>query len=131
MNPLKILNEVIKSPRKRSKKLIKLYKSDTLPESKEQIVFCVMHPITLENGGRLSVQASYTHYCLPKYSNEGPYTHVEIGFPQGITIPASWEEYADYSGEDWRQADIFSYVPVDMVKQLILDHCPSLKNKTK
>lgn len=128
INPLKMLDEIVKSPKDRSKKMIKLFKHEDMLNDRS-ITFCVMQPIVLENGGTLSVQASYTHYCLPKYSNEGPYTHVEVGFPKGVTIPPSWEEYADYSGDDWRQADIFSYVPIEAVRQLILDHCPKLNQK--
>ena len=33
--------------------------------------------LTLANGGRISVQASATHYCSPK-QNIGPYSSVEI-----------------------------------------------------
>ena len=36
--------------------------------------------IFCNDGFSLSVQASRDHYSIPR-NNEGPYTHVEVGFP--------------------------------------------------
>ena len=89
-------------------------------------VFCVCKTMWLENGGSLSVQASATAYCTPR-NNDGPYTAVEVGFPRGIKIPESWKPYADTMDGSWRKADIFAWIPVELVRELILDNCPKLR----
>jgi len=84
-------------------------------------VFCIMKRIQLPDGKSISVQASEHTYCLPR-NNQGPYTHVEVGYPEGISLPESWEEYADCHGDnddDWRYSAVFGYVPVELVRQVI------------
>jgi len=81
---------------------------------------CVMKYIELPGDKKLSVQASEHTYCRP-CDNEGPYTHVEVGYPKGVHLPDSWEEYADgcCDSDDWRDSNIFGHVPVELVRQLI------------
>lgn len=51
----------------------------------------------------------------------GPYTHVEVGFPSARPEPwAEWEQYVENSLEPTNT--VYSYVPVDLVRQLIADH---------
>ena len=71
--------------------------------------------IVCKDGADLSVQASRTHYCNPR-DNDGPYTHVEVGFPS-VAPPESWREYA----EEWeRPTDtVYGYVPVELVQAFI------------
>ena len=69
-----------------------------------------------KDGTYLSVQASNTHYSMPR-DNEGPYTHVEVGFPS-IDPPESWAEYAD--GE--YPNDVYGYVPLELVNEFIELH---------
>jgi len=87
--------------------------------------------IEFENGGSISVQASEMTYCSPR-DNTGPYTAVEVGFPEGVQLPDSWESCADYWPRDdddktWRNSDVFGWVPVELIRELILANCPKLK----
>ena len=49
--------------------------------------------IICADGENLSVQASRTHYCVPR-TDQGPYTEVEVGFPS-VSPPDTWAEYFD------------------------------------
>lgn len=90
-------------------------------------VWGVANPIKLENGGKLSVQATHTHYCEPRNST-GPWTAVEVGFPEGVYLPDSWKPFADYpKAGGWRSSDVFGWVPVELVRDLILQYCPKLR----
>lgn len=73
--------------------------------------------IECADGSALSVQASRTHYCLPR-TNTSPYTHCEIGFPRMVGgMPETLEdEYGDGDG------DIYGYVPIELVVDLINAH---------
>jgi len=70
-----------------------------------------------KDGTHLSVQASKTHYSTPR-DNEGPYTHVEVGFPTAEP-PESWLEYSD-DGEI--TSSIFAWVPLEVVNEFIELH---------
>jgi len=53
----------------------------------------------------------------------GPYTHVEVGFPSLRPEPWSdWESYFDGGGQDDPTQSVYAYVPVEMVKRLIIKH---------
>ena len=71
------------------------------------------------DGAILSVQASKSHYCLPR-DNHGPYTAVEVGYPSPAP-PESWNEFAD-STPGGRVGGIYSYVPVELVYEFIEAH---------
>jgi hypothetical protein len=79
--------------------------------------------VVCKDGATLSVQASGSHYCTPR-DMVGPYTTVEVGFPEGLT-PAELDqllfEYADYNGEGNRP-DVYAYVPVELVEAIIDAH---------
>ncbi len=66
------------------------------------------------NGSKMSVATGDGIYCTPKDA-EGPYTHVEVGFPTG-KIPASWMSYDDGSG------DIFGYLPVELLADWFMEN---------
>jgi len=126
LNPLDVLDEVANvNPSHRNEKFVaSRHVSGTL-------LFCVCKQVELENGGTLSVQASASHYCSPR-NNTGPYTSVEVGFPTGMELPDSWKSHADYwdrgeEGKTWRDSDVFGHVPVEMVRELILENCPKLR----
>lgn len=70
--------------------------------------------ITLADGATLSVQASEGHYCIPR-NNDGPYTAVEVGFPDPKP-PRSWRKYAD------GDSSVYGYVPVALVRRYIKLH---------
>jgi hypothetical protein len=76
--------------------------------------------IICNNGSNLSVQANEHAYCSPR-DNNGPWTEVEVGFPDMIKIPDSWREYAEMAHEDrdWRKEDIFAYIPLTLVEAAI------------
>lgn len=74
--------------------------------------------IVCADGFSFSAQAGPSMYCAPR-NNEGPYTHVEIGFP------SSPDELLNdgvllNDGEDSR--DVYSQVPVETVLALIKKH---------
>ena len=77
--------------------------------------------ITCKDGTTLSVQASSMHYCRPR-DNDGPYSHVEVGFPS-IAPPETWREY--YDG-NWTQENatesVYGYIPVELVHKYIESH---------
>ena len=79
--------------------------------------FCVQ--LKCHDGATVSVQASEFHYCTPR-NDDGPYTHVEAGFPS-VTPPASWAEYGD-SLEPTLTADVYGYLPVALIHEFIDAH---------
>ena len=75
------------------------------------------------DGASVSIQAGEGVYSTPR-NNEGPYTHVEAGFPS-VEPPASWLAYA----EDFRVDDrltlcdtVYAYMPYDCVDEFINVH---------
>ena len=76
--------------------------------------------ITCEDGFSLSVHAGAFLYSTPR-SNHGPWTHVEVGFPSAR--PEPWDAWAEYVEEaDKPTETVYSYVPVDLVADLITAH---------
>ena len=75
-------------------------------------------PVTCPDGLTVSIQASEVHYCTPR-DNTGPYTSVELGFPNQIP-PKEILEYAD--DKDSPTDTVYGYVPVDLVKEWIESH---------
>ena len=77
--------------------------------------------VECQDGTRLSVQASETHYCTPR-TNDGPYSHVEVGFPT-VAPPDTWAEYFDGDWDtDARTDSVYGYVPVELVREYIESH---------
>ena len=79
--------------------------------------------VVCADGASVSIQAGSGIYSTPR-DNEGPYTHVEAGFPS-VEPPASWREYA----EDFRVDDrltlcdtVYAYMPYDCVDEFINVH---------
>lgn len=73
--------------------------------------------IITKNGLTFSVQASSGHYCTPR-SNNGPYTHVEVGFPNKVIerlIP--FAENPDNLTET-----VYGWVPVELIKTIIIEN---------
>lgn len=102
--------------------------------------------VVCRDGFSFSVIAGPGTYCCPRpdtaiydrfepqYPNimyqvpanyPGPYTHVEVGFPNMRPTPwRLWQPYAERWGgtRTWRKVEIYPYVPVDMVWDLIKRH---------
>lgn len=68
----------------------------------------------------MSVQASRLHYSTPR-TDEGPYTHVEVGFPS-VKPPQSWAEYCDGDFETKPCDTVYAYVPLELVAEFIELH---------
>ena len=69
-------------------------------------------PTAFCDGSHISIQASRTHYCKPR-ENEGPYSHVECGFP---TTPPRTKEFESFADDIDRLTEtVYSYVPVDVL----------------
>jgi hypothetical protein len=87
-----------------------------------------------KDGASVSVQASSGHSCWP-LGDEGPYSHVEAGFPS-VEPPASWEEcrevdyyeieYCDREyceSEYYEKGDETYYrLPIELVDEFIQAH---------
>lgn len=80
--------------------------------------------LVCKDGCKLSVQASDTHYSTPREDRpDVPYTHIEIGFPQGA-IPESWREYAEshYSDNPDPNDTVYPYLPIELLDEYITLH---------
>ena len=72
------------------------------------------------DGFTMSVQASRTHYCLPKQDDAESYEEVEVGYPSQedeLLLPYA-ELYEDFGPTD----TIYPYVPVDVIDRVIEKH---------
>lgn len=84
-----------------------------------------MFPVVLcANGVRLSVQASAWHRCTPQ-DNTGPYTHVEIGFPDAVnTELLAYRQRplpeGDYNANDL--GNVYDNVPLDVLNRFTAEH---------
>ena len=70
--------------------------------------------VVLKDGTSMSIQASKYHYCEPR-DNHGPYTQVEVGFPNRL-IPEILEFAED---QDSPKDTVYGYVPVDVLNEVI------------
>jgi len=77
----------------------------------------VIQPVKCHDGFMMSVQASSTHYCMPR-SDVGPWTRVEVGYPSQIE-PLLWP-WAELPG-DWTDT-VYPHVPVEVVLAVIELH---------
>ena len=75
-------------------------------------------PITCKDGFEFSVQASDYHYCTPR-NLEGPYTHVEAGYP--IDNEEMLGPYAEVDYDDYVSA-VYPQVPVGVILSIINKH---------
>jgi hypothetical protein len=71
--------------------------------------------IECENGLSMSVQASEFAYCQPR-ENEGPYTHVEVGFPNREV--AALMPYIEMSDGDPTES-VYPWVPIEVIVKII------------
>ena len=70
--------------------------------------------ITCADGLKLSVQASFSHYCSPRDS-VGPWTAVEIGYPSERV-----EEFMEYAeNPDDPTETVYGWVPVEVVEAVV------------
>lgn len=67
--------------------------------------------IYLDSGYNISLVANEYTYCYPR-SNYGPWTHVEVGFPSDN----------DPLITDIMDEGIGSYIPIEIIIQLIIKH---------
>ena len=81
----------------------------------------VIKSITCRDGFEVSIQASAGHYCIPR-SDEGPWSHVEIGYPSDLC-----EELIPYSAGD----GIYARVPIEIAERLVIKHGGIKDNSTK
>jgi hypothetical protein len=81
----------------------------------------LMPPLVCRDGFSVSVQASASHYCQPR-DDEGPYTHVEMGFPSAPSDLLT--EYAEDAedAEDDPTCTVYVCVPLSVVEALLESH---------
>lgn len=65
------------------------------------------------DGFTMSVQASSSHYCIPRKDGEGYYSAVEVGYPYETT-----PELFEYSAG----GGVYGYVPIDEVQAICDKH---------
>lgn len=75
--------------------------------------------LTCADGFSMSVQASSTHYCLPRDSF-GPYSAVEVGYPSAKVD--GFMPHIDGGPETNPTDTVYGYVPIEIVAQAIADH---------
>ena len=71
-----------------------------------------------KNQFELSIQASSNHYCIPR-DDIGPFTHVELGFPNFNFSKEFIEEYAEDSEDP--QNTVYAAVPLDILSKEIFN----------
>lgn len=74
--------------------------------------------VVCADGTRVSVQASRSHYCIPR-DNAGPWSHVEMGFPSkkpNDAVMAYVEDAENPTGT------VYGWVPIETVAAW-LDEC--------
>jgi hypothetical protein len=74
--------------------------------------------IVCPDGFSMSVQASTHHYCSPR-SDVGPWTEVEVGYPNRIE-PILFN-YIEPGGDPWTES-VYPHVPVEIVAEVIKFH---------
>lgn len=74
--------------------------------------------VKCKDGFEVSVQASRSHYCIPRDGN-GVYTHVEMGFPSEY-MGHEFQQYAE--DPDSPTDTVYFCVPVEMIDRLIESH---------
>ncbi len=74
-----------------------------------------LQPIECADGLKMSVQASETHYCMPR-DNRGPWYQVEIGFPSRKVDEIM--EWAEEPGKP--TGTVYCYVPLSAVVDAIV-----------
>lgn len=78
--------------------------------------------VMCNDGYTISIQADEYMYCYPRKNMEnGEYTHLELGFPNK----------KDELIEEYREGNIYPYVPIELVEKLIEKHGGFMKAMTK
>ena len=73
--------------------------------------------VTCKDGFRVSIQGNKTGYCNPR-NNIGPYTEVELGFPNRMD-----NLIMGYAEDPANPCDtVYAYVPSEVVLEMILKH---------
>lgn len=77
--------------------------------------------ITCMDGFKLSVIAGGGSYSIPRFTDDGPYVSVEVGFPSARPEPwGVWEEFAERADDP--TGTVYGFVPVELVRALIESH---------
>ena len=85
-------------------------------------VFMPIGRFICKDGSSLSIQAGSSPYSEPREDGADEYTKVEVGFPIG-RVPDSWADYAEsYDTEEQSQADIYAFLPIELVEEFITLH---------
>jgi hypothetical protein len=79
--------------------------------------------ITCKDGFSFSVQASESHYCIPRSDDAHAYTHFEVGYPSILE-----ESLAPYAEEPDTTETVFGWVPLAVIVYLIDKHGGVLTN---
>lgn len=72
-----------------------------------------------KDGFSISIQASEFHYCSPRVMDDGPYTKVELGYPNEPELILS--DYRENLDDDYTST-VYPYVPVEIVDEIIKKH---------
>ena len=80
-------------------------------------------PIVCKDGFVFSVQASESHYSIPRSDDADAYTHFEVGYPSILE-----ESLAPYAEELHTTETVFGWVPLRVIVYLIDKHGGVLTN---
>ena len=74
--------------------------------------------VVCADGFRVSIQASESHYSIPRVDNAERYTEVELGYPSQVD-----QLIIDYAEDETNPtATVYGYVPSDIVYALLTKH---------
>lgn len=93
----------------------------TAPKYENDDNLRIMPPVVCEDGFKVSVQASASHHCTPRVTdNHGqPYTTYELGFPSAHE--PMLDDYMEDIECDPTQT-VYAYVPAQLVEILLAAH---------
>ena len=84
-------------------------------ETKNGCKYRVMPQLQCVDGFKMSVQASETHHCSPRFNEEYAYFEVEVGYPsEKVDRLMEWADNPDLPTES-----VYGRVPVEIVNNII------------
>ena len=97
---------------------IKEYLKNTAKPNEKLGMLYIREFVECSDGFSISIQASEIHYCSPRANlTNGEYNTVELGFPNQED-----ELIYEYAQSDNYTGTIYSYVPIEIVEELINKH---------
>lgn len=77
----------------------------------------VTYRLVCKDGFKISIGASVFHHCDPCKNKAWPYKSVQLNFPSELD-----DLIGDYAQDPKEMGNVYSYVPIDIVNELIEKH---------